>query len=86
MGVPPASICATVAALEWLAAVVLSAPLVAPVKVVELVPVYVIVSESIIIVPVESKDEVLDTGIVVSSSSTLLVNVVVTVSSSCRIK
>ncbi len=40
-------------------------------------------SVSIIIVPVESKDEASETEIVVSSSSMLLLNVVVTVSSSC---
>ena len=81
-GTPPLSNCATVTPLAIEAAVVLAAPLVHPVNVVLVVPVYVIVSLAIIIVPALSNPDVLETVIVVTLSVCVVLVVVVFISSS----
>ena len=62
---------------------VLLAPLVHPVNVVLVVPVYVISSFTMCIVPEESNPDVLATVIVVTLSVCVVLVVVVTMSSSC---
>ena len=84
-GTPPCSNCATCVSSLWAAAVVSFAPLVAPVNVVEDVPVYVSCSLPIKIVPVESNPVVLLTVIVVAESVNEPSKFVVVISSSCVI-
>ena len=84
-GTPPFSNCATCVSSLCAAAVVLFAPLVAPVNVVEDVPVYVICSLPMNIVPVESNPVVLLTVTVVAESVNAPSKFVVVISSSCVI-
>jgi hypothetical protein len=83
VGTPPLSNCATDVLVLCVAAVVPFAPLVQPVKVLVLIPVYVICSFSIKIVPAESNPVELATSISVSVASKSSANVVLTISSSC---
>ena len=85
VGIPPLSNCATCVPLSCVAAVVLFAPRVQPVKVFVLIPVYVICSFSIKIVPAESNPVELVRSISVSVASNASANVVVTISSSWSI-
>jgi len=82
LGTPPSSNCATCVASEWAEAVVPPAPRVAPVKVVDAVPVYVICSLPICNVPALSNPVVLATVTVVAESVSEPSSVVVTISSS----
>ena len=83
LGTAPLSNCATDVPLSCVAAVVPLAPLVQPVSVLVLIPVYVISSFSINIFPVLSKPVELVRSISVSLASSASASVVVTISSSC---
>ena len=79
-GTAPLSNCATDVPLSCVAAVVSLAPLVHPVNVLVLIPVYVISSFSIKIFPVLSKPVELVRSISVSVASSASANVVVVIS------
>ena len=83
-GIPPSSNCATWTPLSCAEAVVLLAPLVTPVNVVELpIAVYVTCSLPINKVPELANPDVLATVIVVTESVWDWLRVVVSISSSC---
>ena len=67
LGIPPVVNCATLTPVLCAAAVVPAVPRVQPVKVVVVIPVYVIVSLAICIDPAASKPDVLTTVIVVTA-------------------
>ena len=85
LGIPPLVNCVTVLPLSCEAAVVELAPLVHPVNVFVLIPVYVICSLPTYIVPVLSKLDALVRSISVSDESIASAAVVELISSSCVI-